>query len=262
MNEIIKFLNNDTKYNCSLSMSDNRNRITILFENSVPESLLSSGFELLNEHNFIVQGDYTAYKYIYKIDVDNNTAILTSDKDDKYTEPTITPTPITPTPITPTPELTEEEKAAIALEEFNSAKSSKIYEMSNACQKAIENGVDVEGKHYSYTLQDQSNMLNVMSMAKQSNMEVPYHADGESCSLYTYKQICTVYMAESINLTMQQTYFNQLKLYIQSLTDISDKETVDAIYYGIPLTGQYLEEYNNIIAQSNAIMTAITTVEE
>jgi len=69
-------------------------------------------------------------------------------------------------------------------------------------------------------------------------------------------------MAESINLTMQQTYFNQLKLYIQSLTDISDKETVDAIYYGIPLTGQYLEEYNNIIAQSNAIMTAITSVEE
>lgn len=250
MNEIIKFLNNDTKYNCSLSMSGNR--ITILFENSVPESLLSSGFELLNEHNFIVQGDYTAYKYIYKIDVDHNTAILTSDKDDKYTEPTITPTP----------ELTEEEKAAIALEEFNSAKSSKIDEMSNACQKAIENGVDVEGKHYSYTLQDQSNMLNVMSMAKQSNMEVPYHADGESCSLYTYKQICTVYMAESINLTMQQTYFNQLKLYIQSLTDISDKETVDAIYYGIPLTGQYLEEYNNIIAQSNAIMTAITSVEE
>ena len=254
----IRFLSNESVIDTNIKRIS-EHVIEVCFAENIPnDSVLLGGFELINEYNgYNMSGNtYHDYNTMYRM-IDDNTVQLSNDES-VYVEP------IPTQPATPDsePELTDEEKAAIALKEFNSAKSSKIYEMSNACQKAIENGVDVEGKHYSYTLQDQSNMLNVMSMAKQSNMEVPYHADGESCSLYTYKQICTVYMAESINLTMQQTYFNQLKLYIQSLTDISDKETVDAIYYGIPLTGQYLEEYNNIIAQSNAIMTAITSVEE
>lgn len=257
MKEIIKFLNSTSNINCSLSTSGDR--IQLILDEIPDETTMKSGFYLLNEHNYYIQGDYSEYKYIYKIDTDTKTVILTKNADDIYTESTTDSSTNTTEPST---ELTDEEKAAIALAEFNEAKTSKIEEMSDDCQNAIENGVDVNGKHYSYTLQDQSNIMTVMTMAKQSGMDVPYHADGESCSLYTYKQICTIQLNESMNVTMQQTYFNQLKLYIQSLSDVSGKEIVDGIYYGIPLTGTYLEAYNNIIDQSTAIMTAITSVSQ
>ena len=39
-------------------------------------------------------------------------------------------------------------------------------------------------------------------------------------------------------ITYHQTYFNQLKAYIKSLTNIND---IIAIQYGIPLTGAYAE---------------------
>lgn len=119
--------------------------------------------------------------------------------------------------------------------------------MSNACEAVIENGVEVNGKHYSYTVQDQSNMLNAMNLAKETGMEVPYHADGESCGLYNYDAISAIYIQETMNLTTNQTYFNQLKLYILSISDVDKTDDIAAIKYGDKLTGEYLDKYNEIM---------------
>ena len=43
------------------------------------------------------------------------------------------------------------------------------------------------------------------------------------------------------------TYFNQMKLYILSLEDI---DIVEGIMWGDELTGEYLETYQNAIAQA------------
>lgn len=99
--------------------------------------------------------------------------------DEIYVEPTPVE-PEEPTPPIPERELTEEEKAALKEQEFLNAKSYKIDEMSKVCEKAIENGVIVGGKAYSYTVQDQSNMLSIVNMARETGMEVPYHANGEA----------------------------------------------------------------------------------
>lgn len=247
MKEIIKFINSTENMFCVINISED-SLVTLVFTDIIPdETMLKSGFYLLNENNFTIQGDYSSYKYIYHIDKATNTVLLTSDSNRIYIE---SPSGV----VTDTPEYTISDEQLL----FNT-KESKIKEMSDLCQQTIEYGVTIDDKHYTYTIQDQSNLVNAVNLAKTTGMSVPYHADGESCSLYTYEEISKIYINEQMNLTRQQTYFNQLKLYIQSLTTISDKEIIDGIYYGLPLTGTYLEEYDNIIAQSKAIMTAITS---
>ena len=54
------------------------------------------------------------------------------------------------------------------------------------------------------------------------------------------------------------TYFNQLKLYVESL---DDKEKVSAISYGDELTGIYLDTYNAAIAQANIGLTTLLGAE-
>ena len=128
------------------------------------------------------------------------------------------------------------------------------------CEAVIENGVEVNGKHYSYTVQDQSNMLNAMNLAKETGMEVPYHADGESCSLYDYGAISAIYIQETMNLTTNQTYFNQLKLYILSISDVDKTDDIAAIKYGDKLTGEFLNKYNEIMSQSKKIVEKVVTL--
>lgn len=156
--------------------------------------------------------------------------------------------------------MTEEEIAEQKKLVLESTKNNKIFEMSNACEAAIENGVEVNGKHYSYTAQDQSNMLNAMNLAKETGMEVPYHADGESCGLYNYDAISAIYIQETMNLTTNQTYFNQLKLYILSISDVDKTDDIAAIKYGDKLTGEYLDKYNEIMNQSKKIVEKVVTI--
>ena len=149
---------------------------------------------------------------------------------------------------------TEEELQA----EFESAKQNKIAELSSACQSAIYAGVDVGEKHYSYTLQDQKNLEDAITIASQTALEVPYHADGESCSLYSYVGLQQIYIAEQINLTQHTTYFNQMKQYIiDTFTDRSMIEGLQGIVYGTELTGTYLDTYNAIMEQSTLIMNTL-----
>ena len=146
---------------------------------------------------------------------------------------------------------TEEE----LLSQLEIMKQDKISELSSACESAIYRGVDVNEKHYSYTLQDQSNLENAINISSQTGLDVPYHADGESCALYSLMQLQEIYVAEQVNLTKHQTYFNQIKQYIlDTFTDINMIDELQSIVYGTELTGTYLDSYNNIIEQSTLIV--------
>ena len=146
---------------------------------------------------------------------------------------------------------TEEE----LLSQLEIMKQDKISELSSACESAIYRGVDVNEKHYSYTLQDQSNLENAINISSQTGLDVPYHADGESCALYSLTQLQEIYVAEQVNLTKNQTYFNQIKQYIlDTFTDINMIDELQSIVYGTELTGTYLDSYNNIIEQSTLIV--------
>ena len=147
---------------------------------------------------------------------------------------------------------TEEEREAhrlnVSYEAFKSIVSAKIDEINTLCNKFITEGVEVNGVRYSYTLEDQSNMLTAMQIALATNMNVPYHANGQSCSLHTPEAIVNLYAAQSANLTHHITYSNQLKLYVEN--ELTTQAEVELVEYGQELTGQYLDTYNEMIAQA------------
>ena len=248
--EKIKFSNSDTIYNCNLVFVKN-NVIKIIFDNTIPsEDTVLSGFSLLNEHNLDVMSDYSNYTTKYKDSDEDKTIYLSTGE--IYSD----------SPIDNTDETNKiPEKETLIKAELEQAKKNKIAEMNNACELAIENGISVDDKQYSYTIQDQSNMLNAMNLAKETGLEVPYHANGESCSLYSYEEIAAIYMQAQLNLTMNQTYFNQLKLYIESIISTEDIDKVNSITWGTELEGEYLETYNEIVAQGNAIMQKLVAIE-
>ena len=63
-----------------------------------------------------------------------------------------------------------------------------------------------------------------------------------------------IYVAQKTNKTVQETWFNQIKQYILVCEDADE---IKAIEYGQPLTGIYLENYNAILAQAQAIINVV-----
>lgn len=160
-------------------------------------------------------------------------------------------------------EVSDEEKQLLLEEkkqhEFNAALGSKLDELSRTCNKHIDEGMDYNGVHFSYTLEDQTNIKNALELSAATGLACPYHADGCSCQLFTKEDITSIYLINQTNLTHHSTYFNQLKLYTQSLETV---EAVEAVAYGQDLEGEYLETYNAIMTQSKKIIAAYLGVEE
>ena len=139
-----------------------------------------------------------------------------------------------------------------AKEDYIKALEAKLNEISAASKAAIVGGIDLNGSHYSYETEDQNNISNAVTLANQTKLAVPYHADGESCRLYEPDEITSIYVLEETNLTHNVTYHNQLKLYIQSLTT---KAEIEEVKYGeTKLTGEYLDTYNMIMAQAQEVI--------
>ena len=124
------------------------------------------------------------------------------------------------------------------------AKVNKIAELSALCEQAIIDGVTIEDKHYSMALTDQLNLESLKTTIMAGAESVPYHANGESCRLYTSDDFLTIYNACAAHKISQTTYFNQLRQYVDDLTSTDE---VCAVSYGQELTGKYLEAYNQIM---------------
>lgn len=160
-------------------------------------------------------------------------------------------------------EVTSEEKDVMRIEkeqkELNSALFSKTNQLKSICSKNIVKGVDYNGEHYNYELTDQNNIKSAVNLASTTGLDVPYHANGKPCRLYSPEEIIAIYVINETNLTHHITYSNQLNLYTETLTT---KEEVNAIEYGQPLAGEYLETYVMIMAQSKKIIAAFLNVDE
>lgn len=130
------------------------------------------------------------------------------------------------------------------------AKESKLKEIADTCEATIYAGMDVtlssgDIKHFSYTANDQANVSEMFTALAGGATEFPYHADDESCEVYSAKDIVIIYSNLSMMKTSQITYQNQLKQYVKTLTTTKE---VEAVVYGQDLTGEYLETYNNLVA--------------
>lgn len=135
----------------------------------------------------------------------------------------------------------------------------KLNEISTACNNAISSGTDVqlstgEKKHFSYTIEDQSNISEMFNAVIMGATSYPYHADSETCEMYSSQDIVTVYATLSALKTMQTTYHNMLKQYILTLEDSAD---IESVFYGQQLTGEYLEKYNELVNAANEQMQIV-----
>ena len=240
--EKIKFNKNDIIFNVRMTRVKD-DVIKIESEKAIPNEIITNGFAIINEFNDSIMADYSDYKTIYVESTDNAYYLSTGDK---YVEPT----PENPEPTEP------------IIETLENIKTKKISELNTICNKMITSGVDVEidGKteHFSYTIEDQANIDDIAQMAKSTNMEQSYHCDNGSCKLYTVEEITKIYMTQKMNKAHNITYANQLKLYVKSL---KEKAEVESIAYGQDLTGEYLNTYNTIMEHEQSVAKAFIATE-
>lgn len=131
--------------------------------------------------------------------------------------------------------------------------NEKNLELSEACQQTIFNGIDVvltngETKHFSLKIEDQMNLNSLFAQVSMGAIKaedgVPYHADGEICSMFSIADFTLVANMASAFKIQQTTYCNHLMSYVRSLEDV---EQIKAVTYGQELTGEFLESYNKIV---------------
>lgn len=209
-------------------------------ENLPEEIILLSGFDILNENDDSnMSGDYYhGYTTIYK-SIDSKTVLLSNDGS-IYSGGSDIDVPSVSEPSEPYVETLED------------VKLRKISELSEICYQNITNGIDVEIdgslEHFSYNEEDQINIKELFDLTYNTNCNVWYHADGNMCKEYTSAQFIQIYSAEVSNKMHHTTYFNQLKLFTESLTTI---EEVNKIEYNQLLTGIYLDTYDKALIQTN-----------
>lgn len=236
--EKIRFLNNRNVYDGEVTISDNI--VTIKFINTIPpHSILTNGFELLNENNGYVQGNYLSYTTVYRTYEDNNMIIELSNDGSVYIPP-----------ITSEPEL--------YIPTYEELLNNKISELSSACQYTIESGMTIDDLHYSYTKEDQINLSDIADKVRLTKLPLGYHANSKSCNEYSAEELLNIYIQLGKNKYCQQTYFNQSREYLQSLDESeTNRKIIEEYIYGTPLTGKYLEKYNNMVTLYDAQVQAL-----
>lgn len=116
-----------------------------------------------------------------------------------------------------------------------------INQMSAACNAAIVGGVDVtlsDGQtyHFSLNLEDQLNLLSLQGMIANGAEAVPYHADGEECRFFSTDDFTAVTTAATNWKLYNESYFNSLRAYIQSMETM---EELLAVEYGMEVPAEY-----------------------
>lgn len=146
---------------------------------------------------------------------------------------------------------TEEDKQA--------ARNEKLAELSAACEAAINAGTKVKFSDGServvtYDIKDQTNVKELFDAVRMGAPAYLFHTPSGDCMMYSAADIIAMYSTLAGYKTAQLTYHNKLKKYVESLGSVP---SIKAVQYGDPLTGEYLEDYNTLIAEAEAVMQAL-----
>lgn len=122
--------------------------------------------------------------------------------------------------------------------------AKKIGEMSQKCEDRIVKGFDIVlsdgiSHHFSLQLPDQLKITKLNDRAISGDDFLPYHADNEPCKIYSANDITAINAKMEGVVEYQTTYFNSLKMYINSLTDIME---IINIRYGMDIPAEYQSE--------------------
>lgn len=102
----------------------------------------------------------------------------------------------------------------------------KINEINEICQKTIFSGIDIvmgeTSAHFSFMMDDQSNIKALYDKVKDGAEYVPYHSDSELCRLFSAAEIIKLYTEMESFKTYNLSLCNYIKGYILTLTSIED----------------------------------------
>lgn len=110
-------------------------------------------------------------------------------------------------------------------------RAAKKAEIGLACSAAIYAGIDVGGAHYSLTEHDQTELMAQFQTVKAGAEEVPYHADGELCRMYTAEEFTALAQTATAHVFYHRTYCNHLNAWIKR----AGLDEIPAIVYGADL---------------------------
>lgn len=130
-------------------------------------------------------------------------------------------------------------------------KEAIIKKMSTTCNAVITNGIEVvlsdgQKHHFSLKLEDQLNLISLNGLLQAGAESVPYHADGEECRYYSTEDFQSIATAATAWKIYQESYFNSLRVYIQSLQTIPD---LMAISYGVQIPDEYMTDVFKMLIQ-------------
>ena len=136
---------------------------------------------------------------------------------------------------------------------------TKLEELSEACNAAIDAGTSVDlpsgsRESFTYTVADQANVSEMFTACLAGATGYIYHANNGPCKTYPVADVVAIYGTLSMYKTGQLTYHNQLRQFVNSLTTAEDIQTVT---YGQPLIGEYLTQYNALMAEAQEQMQAV-----
>lgn len=148
---------------------------------------------------------------------------------------------------------------------LDEVKEYRIKQIGDVCRAEIYAGEEVtltDGttRNFSYTADDQSNILNSSLIAFASKTlgfpleYIPYHPDETECSLMPVADLINIYMTLQLKLTRLTTKCNMLNCMIR---DSATKEAVLAIGWNTELPTEYQNRYNQIVTASIAIAQAM-----
>lgn len=134
-------------------------------------------------------------------------------------------------------------------------KDNKIKEMSEACTQIIYNGIDIhlsngEVQHFTLDEQDQANLSGIGLELAAGAEFITWHEDDQTkqCQFYSAQDATTIIQSLTVWKSYHITYFRDLRIYINSLTDIDE---IKAIQYGFELPRVFksavLRYYEDII---------------
>lgn len=117
------------------------------------------------------------------------------------------------------------------------AKQQKLEFLSAICKNKITAGFTLnfagEKHNFKLTLEDQLNLIQIENRIAAGDTCFVYHATGEPCRMYSKREMLKITKAFRKHVQYHTTYYNVVKQYINSLTDI---DKINQFEYGMDIS--------------------------
>ena len=137
-------------------------------------------------------------------------------------------------------------------------KQTKVNALSETCEQTIYSGLELElsegTERFEYKDKDQTNIKAMFDAVILGAQKYPYQSEDGKCRVFTAQDIITLYTSLEGLRTAQLTYYHQLKDLVNTL---ETAEEINAVTYGQPLEGEYLQHYNEMLAVAQEQMQLV-----